>query len=389
MFPFNRSKNFRASYVREQNSESFTLQDGEISNVPDRAAPIFSDTESHLLIDGGAPKPTPLSQEERSFMANAIRLSIPDVRWRYRFGATSEEDSLNFTEISNNTHSITDGWWPALTILRMMGFFCGLIKTRRRRNFKDNLVHIFLILISICVLGFNIHIYRHNVLISILYNSKFGFLHGATVSNLISGIKPFINAVMITIFIWRLPKHKKMLKNMDTVDFCFRIFEVRILDGSFKDEIFSFFVVPLLTAWNVLPLMYYFLCNRMVRFWCRVLRKSLKKEHSKRTFSLKFYYQQFLRVTAVQETIGNTFNPFVLFSLAWSLLLLCLTIYFMTQPKSSFTEPITHIQLHNETLRNILNHRFFVNSGWALIQIIVAILHIVVICWTGMTTNEE
>ena len=90
------------------------------------------------------------------------------------------------------------------------------------------------------------------------------------------------------------------------IPFFWRMFEVMILNGSLKDELFSFLVVPLLTAWNVLPLMYYFLCNRLVRFWCRVLRKSLKKENTRRHFSLKFYYEQFLRVTALQ--VGKVKN---------------------------------------------------------------------------------
>lgn len=72
------------------------------------------------------------------------------------------------------------------------------------------------------VLGFNIHIYRHNVLISLLYNSRFGFLHGATVSHLISGIKPLINAVLVILFMSRIGKHKKMLRILDTVDLCFK-----------------------------------------------------------------------------------------------------------------------------------------------------------------------
>lgn len=52
----------------------------------------------------------------------------------------------------------------------------------------------------------------------------------------------------------------------------------------------------------MLPLFYYVLANRIVCFWCRTLKNSLKKEHLQRQFSLKFYYEQFLRVAALQVT---------------------------------------------------------------------------------------
>jgi hypothetical protein len=62
----------------------------------------------------------------------------------------------------------------------------------------------------------------------------------------------------------------------------------------------TFIILPLLTAWNIIPLFYYVLANRIVCFWCRILKISLKKEHLQRKFSLKFYYEQFLKVTALQ-----------------------------------------------------------------------------------------
>ena len=62
----------------------------------------------------------------------------------------------------------------------------------------------------------------------------------------------------------------------------------------------AFIIVPVLTLWNIVPLMYYDLYNRITRFYCRVMVKSLNKEHKRRHFSLKFYYEQFLRITNVQ-----------------------------------------------------------------------------------------
>lgn len=97
----------------------------------------------------------------------------------------------------------------------------------------------------------------------------------------------------------------------------------------------SFILVPVLSLWNIIPLLYYHLYNILVRFYCRTLIKSMNREHKKRHFSLKFYYEQFTRITNVQEAVGDVFNPLLLFSLAWSLLVLCLTLYFLSEPTST------------------------------------------------------
>uniref|UniRef100_A0AC34Q9E8 Uncharacterized protein n=1 Tax=Panagrolaimus sp. JU765 TaxID=591449 RepID=A0AC34Q9E8_9BILA len=146
---------------------------------------------------------------------------MPDYRWRARFASVTE-DKIEFMEMFENIPSATNRMKSALTILRIMGYFCGFHRDERRKKFKRKLVQSLLILISLSVLGFNLNIYRHNVYISLLYNSHFGFLHGATVSHLISGIKPLINAVLVILFIWRIGKHKRMLRILDTVDLCFR-----------------------------------------------------------------------------------------------------------------------------------------------------------------------
>jgi hypothetical protein len=56
----------------------------------------------------------------------------------------------------------------------------------------------------------------------VIYHEKFGFLHATTVSTIITGIKPFINAVLLLIFAIRFQSHLKMLRMMDTVDLSFR-----------------------------------------------------------------------------------------------------------------------------------------------------------------------
>jgi len=63
---------------------------------------------------------------------------------------------------------------------------------------------------------------------------------------------------------------------------------------------FSFLIVPLFTVWNMLPLMYFVLCNRLVGFWCDVLERAIHREQRRRKFSLRFYYRQFLRIADLQ-----------------------------------------------------------------------------------------
>ncbi|VDK79679.1 unnamed protein product [Cylicostephanus goldi] len=119
--------------------------------------------------------------------------------------------------------------------------------------------------------------------------------------------------------------------------FTFRVFEFISTGQKFGTSVIqdtSFIIVPVLTLWNLIPLLYYDLYNRIVRFYIKTLIQSMNMEHRKRRFSLKFYYDQFLRITNVQEEMGCLFNPFILFSLAWSMMVLCLTIYFITQPHS-------------------------------------------------------
>lgn len=43
-----------------------------------------------------------------------------------------------------------------------------------------------------------------------------------------------------------------------------------------------------------------------------------------------------------QKAVGDVFNPLILFSLAWSLLLLSLSIYFITQPTARYPSITQH-----------------------------------------------
>ncbi|KAE9417772.1 hypothetical protein Angca_001301 [Angiostrongylus cantonensis] len=254
------------------------------------------------------------------------------------------------------------------------------------------------------------------------FQERFGLMHASTVSSIITGIKPLINIFIISLLAFRVRQHLRLIRTLDTVDVCFRNafqitppiccytivffvtvaffsivpFTFKVVESIYAEQKFgssmihdtAFIIVPTLTLWNIIPLLYYNLYNQIVRFYCKTLIESLTKKHRKRHFSLKFYYEQFLRITNVQEAVGNLFNPFILFSLAWSMLILCLTIYFITQPHSSLLEPITPEQITVPDIRRRLTRSVHFTICWAGLQVLVALIHISVICHTGMSTNE-
>uniref|UniRef100_A0A9J2P2B0 Gustatory receptor n=1 Tax=Ascaris lumbricoides TaxID=6252 RepID=A0A9J2P2B0_ASCLU len=256
--------------------------------------------------------------------------------------------------------------------------------------------------IALLVIFLNAYLCKHTVGMVILFKSKFGFLHASTVSSIVTGIKPLINVVVICLFVLRVHVHQRLLHLLNTTELCFQSsfsrspplrfysfaflliiviafaapFALRVFEFFTTEERFfvhwltdvSFILVPLLTVWNVVPLVYYELCNRVVRSWCCLLARSLRREHHQRHYTLKFYYELFLKITSVQEAIGNLFNPFILFSLAWSLVILSLTIYFITEPTSSLVEPLSAFQFHSEALREHLNRKVRFTLAWGSLQ---------------------
>ncbi|KAI1698580.1 hypothetical protein DdX_17828 [Ditylenchus destructor] len=320
---------------------------------------------------------------------------------------------------------------PVAVFLRMFGYFpqylhrsrMGISTSKNRRFLPKRIVILFW---TAAIFILNLYFFRYNLQILIKYNEKFGVMHSTTVSAAITTTKPFVNFCLIAVFLIKASAHIKMLTRFDSVDrafwsvfaqtpnirilsikffigifivFCipltYRIFESLKLTETQPRSVlewltdYSFVLVPLFSVWNLLPLLYYVLCNRLVCFWARLLEQSMLAEHKHRKYSLKFYYQQFLRITEAQKAIGGLFNPFVLFSLSWSLTILCLTIYFITQPTSSLSQPITESQIRSETFRRMLTERVRLNLGWSFLQIIVALTHICVICATGTVTNEQ
>ncbi|KAI6190698.1 Egl-47 [Aphelenchoides bicaudatus] len=420
MYPFNRAENNlaqnasiidmeepdrrnslspNACFVKiEQNGNSHIAR--RKSNISiaesDHSAPVSKNDK--LEVNGS------LMEDSKNVLADLLEISFSRKSWNRPDTALDLESHGLFMGIGRNMYSITNSLNPILIILRCLGYFPGFVRYEKREKQQILVYRAILYLLVIIGICLNLYFFRDNVLLVQFYHVQFGFLHSLTVSHIkmlrvmnnldlsfrsafqISPPIRIYNIVFITAILF-----------IFTVPFCYRIYDVlkerAILQDTGKPfgwmVLSSFVTVPLLTVWNVIPLFYYVFANCIVCFWCKTLKNSLKREHVQRQFSLKFYYEQFLRITALQKSIGSLFNPFVFFSLACSLLMLSLTIYFITQPASSIIEPITEKQMSSEAVRIYLSERVYLNLGWSIIQISVAMLHIVVICWTGVKTNEE
>uniref|UniRef100_A0A914W8I0 Gustatory receptor n=1 Tax=Plectus sambesii TaxID=2011161 RepID=A0A914W8I0_9BILA len=306
-----------------------------------------------------------------------------------------------------------------LLLLRFLCFFPA--RVRGKGCTSSPVVTVILLISSLAMATVNLALFGYTARISWLYKTHFGMLHASTVSSIITGVKPLINCVSFFVFLVNLKAHKTLLKQLNSVDASFRsafgqtpnitlmsavmlticalafvipasvrgvefcLMGERLGDKKLAD--ISLILVPMLSVWNIVPLVYYNLMNCIVRCWCRILTQALRSERRTKRYDLRFYYKHFLKISTVQDCISNVFNPFILFSLGWTLFCLCLTIYFITQATSSMDEPVG-------TLRNAAQQQMWrkivrFNLVWSSLQIMVAVGYIVTICGTGTKTNEE
>ena len=97
--------------------------------------------------------------------------------------------------------------------------------------------------------------------------------------------------------------------------------------------------------------------------------------------NMTFYYRHYLMLCKCVFTMGRFLNPFIFFSLAISVIVLCLTIYFVINADIA-------IQVHpNATTLEKVSIYFF--PLWAGLQILTAILYVVTISLAGLRTNEQ
>lgn len=176
-----------------------------------------------------------------------------------------------------------------------------------------------------------------------------------------------------------------------SVPLAIRIVEVVIVEEDLTFlTVTSFLLVPLLRIWQLLPLFYFEILNSTIRFWFNRLNRSIEKDSSLKQKSLSYYYKQFVSITGVSMQLGFWLNPFLFFSLSFSLVLLCLTIYFLTQTDRALEDaifPANISAVDEELIYNIYAAQF--NLIYTTLQILIAITFILTICISGRRNNEE
>ncbi|CAH04730.1 putative G-protein coupled receptor egl-47 [Caenorhabditis elegans] len=424
MYPFNRTTSIHAEsasqHIDELDDDDFGRSNGKF----------YSNRHSQMDSDVVAHQVPPGSPVEKTILASILEMSTINDMWVKTFtapGANKKDKKRreSLFECSwRGVHCVSNSLRSILFLFRLLAIFPATTdrKSRRKRNHRSIIKLILYVNYIVLAVLLNSFLIKMNFKVLMLYKHKFGLMHTGTVASMITATKPVINVFVIVLSAIKFKSHQRLLKTIDMVDVCFRsafgvspplrIYKfvffftlliiffsaliLKVVEFVGTGEIFgehiltdcSFILVPVLSLWNIIPLLYYHLYNILVRFYCRTLIKSMNREHKKRHFSLKFYYEQFTRITNVQEAVGDVFNPLLLFSLAWSLLVLCLTLYFLSEPTSTLLVPITPEQVTNPKIREKLNITVHVKICWAAYQVVMAILHIIIICSTGMMTNE-
>ncbi len=122
------------------------------------------------------------------------------------------------------------------------------------------------------------------------------------------------------------------------------------------------------------------------RFWFRTLCKQLRQDSRLTKRSLEDYFNHYKLLTSALRDFG-LFNVFIGFSLAWSVLTVCLAVYFLTQARALVVVP--EEAKDNPAYAQIIIINIYFNLGWSLVQILVAALFIFTVTVSGYRTNEE
>uniref|UniRef100_A0A914W7S9 Gustatory receptor n=1 Tax=Plectus sambesii TaxID=2011161 RepID=A0A914W7S9_9BILA len=318
---------------------------------------------------------------------------------------------------------------PTVRILQMFGCFPSAFdyglpkesKSVKERAYTTTVTTV-LKLFTLALLAGNAVLFVHNIQAMYASQEQLGILHAITVSWVITGLKPLVNAVQFALYFFKADHHRRVLERLQAVDDQYfvltghrvhgvqdaNIFMIRLTTWSL---LFSFvfrivdigaqgfegllahwlnaispLLVPLLTAWNVIPLGYFFILHRIVRHWFDDLSRQLKADKFLQNRSLSEYFRYYKLLTDVLTEIRDLFNFWIAFSLSWALMCLCLAIFFVTQAPIFADAPEEFEMSAEDEIAFRIAIAF--NLSWSLIQILVAIGFILVISISGIKTNE-
>ena len=142
----------------------------------------------------------------------------------------------------------------------------------------------------------------------------------------------------------------------------------------------SIILVPMSNAWNTIPLLYFMVLTIKIRCWFETVNKALRRDIELKNRPLRFYYGHFLRICQFSYNMGKVFNPFVGFTILWTVFTLCLSIYFVTQ---------ADYLVDNSLLKGAPRAQIYFSLTYCFMQITTAGASVVILCVCGITTNES
>ncbi len=169
---------------------------------------------------------------------------------------------------------------------------------------------------------------------------------------------------------------------------CALTFGVRLTEYILTGKVFgdswltdlSLVVVPLMSMWQILPVVYYIYICSFLRLSFKNLKEKLENDIDLMKQPIKHYYDRFIHLTVGTHLFSEFIGPFVFFTLGLAVVVLCFTIYFVINSDMALQIP------QNATEAEIVNIRFI--PVWAGIQICAALASILAFCIAGLRVNE-
>lgn len=267
----------------------------------------------------------------------------------------------------------------------------------------------------------NMALLFYNVRTIHMYRTEYGMMHAFTVVSIISGVLPLQNAFALAIFWKGLRTHNDVLQKMDNIHLftypagsngrfylkCFLcwlipfiaiVIEMCLVPALIAEwsGAMALILVPVLRAWQIVPLAYWQLFCDIHESWFAQLYSQIDHDTLLLKNTLSTYFQYFLKLTDIVEELGSFINPFIFSSLLFSVATLCLTIYFVTQA-DRIDEVVMRINESffmgtggNQTESDLFVEKLmtYYDVGWACLQVLIAIYYIIAICDAGRRINE-
>lgn len=104
--------------------------------------------------------------------------------------------------------------------------------------------------------------------------------------------------------------------------------------------------------------------------------------------TLNDFYYKLISIAGVQNMSNDIFGPWICWSMIWSIFSLGFTIYFATQAQSSVKIPVHILHLLTLEQKDHAQKTLYFNVTWSLLQIAMAISHVMAICLMGGAVNE-